>query len=282
MRGLALMLPEGFVFSQSSLQDYQDCPRRFQLRYLQHRRWPAPETADALRFEHYMQQGYAFHRLMRQLHSGVAAEALGAAVASDPDLAGWWANYLASPPGDLPQDVCEAEVMLSTGLAGNRLEARYDLLVGRPAERWVIVDWKTSRHRLSRSWLHQRLQTRIYPLVLVSAGTQLNGGEPVVAEHVEMLYWFAEFPAQAERFVYSASALAADTALLEGMIREITERGEDEFAKTENRGLCRYCVYRSLCWDDIEAGMLAEVDDIEDLEADLEEIDLEAIAPIPF
>lgn len=276
------MLPEGFVFSQSSLQDYQDCARRFQLRYLQRRRWPAPETADALEYEHYMQQGYAFHRLMRQLQSGVAAEALGAAVASDPDLARWWANYLASPPRDLPQDVCEAEVMLSASLAENRLEARYDLLVGRPGERWVIVDWKTSRHRVSRSWLQQRLQTRIYPLVLVSAGTQLNGGEPIVAEQVEMLYWFAEFPAQAERFVYTAGALAADSALLEGMIQEINERAEDEFAKTENRRQCRYCVYRSLCWDDIEAGLLAEMDDVEGIETDLEEIDLEAIAPIPF
>jgi len=276
------VLPEGFVFSQSSLQDYQDCPRRFQLRYVQRRRWPAPETADALKFEHYMQQGYAFHRLMRQLQSGVPAEALHAAAASDPDLARWWANYMAWPPRDLPRDVYEAEVMLSAGLAGNRLEARYDLLAGEPGERWVIVDWKTSRRRVSRTWLHQRLQTRIYPLVLVSAGTQLNGGEPIVAEQVEMLYWFAEFPAQAEHFAYSASELAADSALLQGMIQEINERVEEEFAKTENRRLCRYCVYRSLCWDDIEAGLLAEVDDFEGIEADLEEIDLETIAPIPF
>ncbi len=276
------MLPEGLVFSQSSLQDYQDCPRRFQLRYLQRRRWPAPETSDALEFEHYMQQGYAFHRLMRQLQSGVPPEALGAAVAADPDLARWWANYLAWPPRDLPQDVCEAEVMLCTSLAENRLEARYDLLVGSPGQRWVIVDWKTSRRRPSRTWLQERLQTRIYPLVLVSAGTQLNGGEPMVAEQVEMLYWFADFPAQAEHFVYSASALAADSALLEGMIREISERAGDEFAKTENRRQCRYCVYRSLCWDDVEAGLLAEADDVEGIEAGLEEIDLEAIAPIPF
>jgi len=34
-------LPAPFTFSQSSLQDYYDCPRRFELRYLSRLIWPA-------------------------------------------------------------------------------------------------------------------------------------------------------------------------------------------------------------------------------------------------
>lgn len=46
-----MSLPEDFTFSQSMLQDFVDCPRRFELRYLLDARWPAQETAQALQYE---------------------------------------------------------------------------------------------------------------------------------------------------------------------------------------------------------------------------------------
>lgn len=289
------MLPEGFVFSQSSLQDYADCPRRFQLRYLEHCLWPAPETADTLEFERFMQRGQAFHRLLRQLYSGVPAEALERVAMVDPDLARWWLNYRNASPQDLPNEVCEAEVALSVPVAlprqeryregeewRYRLEARYDLLAGKPGVRWVIVDWKTGQHRNSRAWLEKRLQTRIYPYVLVRAGAMFNNGEPIAPQQVEMLYWFAEFPAQPERFSYSEEQFAADGALLADLVHEIASRPEEIFPKTEQRRLCRYCVYRSLCWTDVEAGLFAGAEEVEMAEGALEDIDLESIAPIPF
>jgi predicted RecB family nuclease len=283
------MLPEGFVLSQSSLQDYVDCPRRFQLRYLEHCRWPAPETADALEFERSMQSGHAFHRLMRQLYSGVPRALLEPIAATDVDLRRWWANYCDAPPPDLPQGVQEAEATLATTLctrspaapARVRLEARYDLLTGMPGERWTIVDWKTGRKRATRGWLQSRLQTRIYPLVLVRGGATFNAGQPIAPESVEMLYWFAEFPAQPERFIYSADALAADESYLEGLLADLIVQA-GEFPKTPERRLCRFCVYRSLCWEDVQAGLLAEAEDVEAAAATLEELDLDAIAPIPF
>jgi predicted RecB family nuclease len=283
------MLPDGFVLSQSSLQDYADCPRRFQLRYLEHCRWPAPETADALEFERWMQGGHAFHRLMRQLYSGVPQTLLEQVAATDMELRQWWANYCAAPPPDLPQGVQEAEVTLATTLCTPstaapcclRLEARYDLLTGTPGGRWTIVDWKTGRNRTRRAWLQSRLQTRIYPLVLVRGGASFNDGQPITPEGVEMLYWFAEFPAQPERFVYSAEALTADEAYLQGLLAEIAAHA-GEFPKTSERRLCRFCVYRSLCWEDVQAGRLAEAEDVEAAAAALEDLDLDAIAAIPF
>lgn len=275
-------LPEGFVFSQSSLQDYRDCARRFQLRYMEQCRWPAPETADLLNFERRTQSGQAFHRLMRQFHLGVAAELLGEAAQSDADLKRWWPNFLSAPPGDLPDEVREPEIALTAVVAGYRVEVRYDLLAGTPGRRWMIVDWKTARRRSTRSWLQSRLQTHIYPFVVVRAGTALNRAQPIAAQQVEMVYWFAEFPVQPERFAYDEDLYAADAALLQSLIREIESRSADAFFKTENRRLCRYCVYRSLCWDDVQAGLLKEIDEFDVEGVALQEIDVEHMAPIPF
>ena len=69
-------LPDDFVFSQSALQDYVDCPRRFELRYLLDVRWPALETEPALQHEIGMMKGQEFHHLLHQHALGVPAEAL--------------------------------------------------------------------------------------------------------------------------------------------------------------------------------------------------------------
>ncbi|MCZ7553427.1 MAG: PD-(D/E)XK nuclease family protein [Anaerolineales bacterium] len=44
-----LRLPEGFHFSQTNLQDYRECPRRFKLRYMLGLAWPAIESEPAAR-----------------------------------------------------------------------------------------------------------------------------------------------------------------------------------------------------------------------------------------
>lgn len=275
-------LPDGYVFSQTSLQDYVDCPRRFQLRHIGRCRWPAPETADALEFERRMDRGSAFHRLMRQLHTGLPAEVLEPVAKSDPCLSRWWSNYVHTPPHELPDEVRLAETTLSAGVGTYRVEARYDLLAGKREGRWVIVDWKTGQSRSRRTWLAQRMQTRIYPLVLVQAGATLNGNVPVSPDQVEMLYWFAEFPLQPERFDYSPKKLADDSAFLGQLIREIDGRSEDIFPLTENEPLCQYCVYRSLCHDNVQAGPLDAWEDEDRVDADLEGVDWESIAPIAF
>ncbi|MGC1378508.1 MAG: PD-(D/E)XK nuclease family protein, partial [Anaerolineales bacterium] len=55
-----------FTFSQSSLQDYVDCARRFQLRYIEHLQWPAVETAPVLENERRQLEGQQFHRMAQQ------------------------------------------------------------------------------------------------------------------------------------------------------------------------------------------------------------------------
>jgi hypothetical protein len=240
-----MVLPTDFQFSQGSLQAYVDCPRLFQLRYVQRLAWPAIDVEPALENERYLQQGAAFHRLAQQHALGIPAARLAAA-AGGGDLRRWWRNYLESGPADLPAERYP-EILLSGPLGGYRLLARYDLVAVDPGRRAVIVDWKTSRQRTPRRWLEERLQTRVYPFLLVQAGALLNGSRPLGAEQVEMVYWFSDFPADPERFAYDADQHAADQATLTALIEEIAGLSDEDFPRTSDESRCRYCRYRSLC-----------------------------------
>ena len=86
-------LSPSFTFSQSSIQDYFDCPRRFQLRYIEHLAWPAVETEPVLENERRQQEGQLFHRMVQQHLVGLPVEKL-TRLANSPDISRWWENYL--------------------------------------------------------------------------------------------------------------------------------------------------------------------------------------------
>jgi CRISPR/Cas system-associated exonuclease Cas4 (RecB family) len=281
-------LPPGFQFSQGSLQDYIDCHRRFQLRYLVQLAWPAVESEPVLESERFMQQGARFHRMVQQHLLGISAERL-AMLAKDEDLLRWWENYLraTNPSGAQEPKGIFPEVSFSTAIGNFRLVAKYDLVVVSTDGRLVIVDWKTSRRRPRRQWLAERLQTRVYPYVLVQAGAQFLQRETIQPDQVEMVYWFADFPEQPERFVYTVQDFRQDEMYLQGLVDEIAFRGsQGEFELTSQEACCAYCVYRSLCERGVQAGMLEEMPEESDvgLSTSGEQVflDFEQIAEIEF
>lgn len=283
-----MTLPHNFLFSQGSLQDFVDCRRRFQLRYLLRVAWPAVETEPALENERFMQQGAAFHRLVHQQLLGVPLESLGALV-QDEDVGRWWGNYL-GPEGPqnrlftgLEDGARFPEVSLAAALGGYRLLAKYDLVIVSPGERALVVDWKTSRKRPRRAWLAARLQTRLYPYLLVRAGAQLNQGQPLPPEAVEMVYWFADFPEKPERFPYSQQAYQEDERYILGLIETLQRLGDADFPLTEDEKRCAFCVYRSLCERGVRAGALDSLSLTGEAGDDFPpNLDFEQIAEIEF
>ncbi len=251
-------LPPDFLFSQGSLQDYADCPRRFQLRYVLELAWPAIAAEPADDFEAAVAQGEAFHRLVHQQILDIRYSA-DAAPLPEP-LATWWANYCAQPPANLPA-TRYPELILSAPLGQHRLIAKYDLIAMDPGRRAVIVDWKTAEKRPKSAWLAARLQTRVYRYLLVRAGSHLNGGQPLRPEQVTMVYWFANYPDDPERLSYDATQYAADEARLSSLIAEIAGLDDDGFPLTADVKRCRFCPYRSLCNRGVEAGELAAEDE---------------------
>ncbi|MAU10071.1 MAG: hypothetical protein CL607_09640 [Anaerolineaceae bacterium] len=271
-------LPEDFVFSQSSLQDYVDCPRRFQLKYLLRQRYPAPEVDDLLEFERRMAQGERFHHLLHQHAVGLPADVLQAGI-SDDEVRGWFDTYLANGLNGVPERRYP-EYSLTVPLGDYRLLAKFDLLA-LGDDKALIIDWKTSRHVPRRDRLQARLQTVVYRYVLAKGGTALNGGNPIPPEQIEMRYWYADHDGQEVAFNYDAAQFKADADYLEGLVREIEDR--ERFPLTDDMARCAYCTYRSLCERGKYAGSLDEWEQIDE-PTDLDDLDFDfdQIAEIAF
>lgn len=274
--------PERFRFSAASLQDYADCRRRFELHYLDRLRWPAIESEPVLEQEARMERGGQFHRLVQQHQAGIDPARIEAAL-DDADLRAWWRGYLDHPVPDLPAER-RVEYGLSIPFAGRRLTATYDLLAFAPGERFVIVDWKTGTKPPKRDWLADRMQTRVYPYVLVEGGAGLNGGEPIRPEQVTLVYWPVSAPESPIVFDYSAADHAAAGEALETLVEEILEREHGDFPLTDDLNKCRFCIYRSLCDRGRDPGEMDEsagfeTPGVDDLAADL---DLDQVGEIEF
>ncbi|MFQ5578646.1 MAG: PD-(D/E)XK nuclease family protein [Anaerolineae bacterium] len=272
------MVPPSFQFTQSNLQDYLTCPRRFELRYRRRLNWPAVETAPIHEAERRMQLGSDFHRLAHQHALGLPLDALSAAAAAQsPELAAMWRNYLAHRPPELsrPGVRLYPETTLTATLGGYRLAARYDLLA-RPAAdppQLLIVDWKTNLRRPPSRVLQTRIQSRVYPFVLAASGGSLTGGAPPPPEHISLQYWFTAEPARPETIPYSQTQFEADRTYLSALVAEITAAAE--FPLTPDQKACRYCVYRSYCNRGDVAGPLDEFDDdltLDDLDLNWEQV----------
>lgn len=268
------MLPPSFTFSQSSLQDYTDCPHRFELRYLRQLQWPAVESEPALENERRQQEGQLFHRLVQQFLLGIPAEKL-TPLASTPDLRRWWDNFL-SHSVSLSGYTKYTEITLSAPLGDFRLLAKYDLLALRPGRQALIYDWKTYAKRPRNEWMAARLQTRVYRALLVRAGAHLNGGAPIPPEQVEMVYWYADYPSEPARFPYTPAQYERNWAGLEKLVAEIA--AASDFPPTEDEKRCAFCVYRSYCARGIHAGEGGEAES----ELIEPEINLEQIQEIAF
>lgn len=247
------------ILSQSSLQSYADCPRRFELRYLKGLSWPALETREALDLEMSMQRGHEFHHLLYQHAMGIPIPNLEMTI-EDEAIRHWWRNYLAWQAKHLSGERW-AEITLTTTIPTPSsatgpllLTAKYDLVTKLSNGALLIVDWKTGRTQ-RRSHLASRLQTLVYRYVLTRAGGWLIGDQRLRPEQVRMIYWFAEDGSTVE-FGYSDDEQYQDEQSLLSIVDEIVNRVE--FPQTDDDRRCRFCSYRSLCDRGVEAPPLAE------------------------
>jgi hypothetical protein len=254
------VLPDDFRFSQYSLSDFQDCPRRFYLRYIARQAWPLVETGPhglgPQEYQDYLRRGALLHRWIERHWLGIPNSELAT---QHFELSVWWSRFLAADFSGLPEQRLP-ELELSAPLGEFRLYARFDLLALPPhpsplpqgeREKIVIVDWKTLRggNAPSYDFLKRRLQTRVYLYVLATAGAPFNGGEPFAPEQCVMRYWLANFPERPwVEITYSQAEYAQDAARLLALAQDAAQRnGEAQFPKTDDERKCTYCVYRTLC-----------------------------------
>lgn len=252
---VALKIPEGFVFSQNNLQDFIDCPRRFELRWLQHLDWPAAEAEPIEENRIHMQRGSTFHQLIQQ--DQLSIDVTSYLNNLDFELQQWFRNYRSNPPIDhsLPRAI---EVSYSIPFMKYRLLAKYDAVVKNPDGKLILIDWKTNNRKTSRQALTQRMQTKVYPFVLKEA-------LGIDAETIQLIYWFTSEPEKPELFNYSAAEHAATKQELVQTIEAIEQCTRSGFLLTADTRKCSFCVYRSYCDRGKSTGDM-DADDAESLD----------------
>ena len=271
-----------FRFSAQSLQDYEDCPRRFMLRYVQKLDWPAEESSPYLEYELFRQKGNLFHQCVNQYFHHLDPRLIEKQI-DYTDVLSWWKNFLSFIKTQ-SFTFSVAETLFQTHLAGYPVVAKYDLLVSQQDGTYIIYDWKTtaSERKPKREIYTIKLQTILYPYILSQCSFGLAKQENIDPASITLTYWFPQFPEQPESFPYSSVQLAQDRSTLEHLIREIVSQPIDDFPLTDNEKRCRFCVYRSYCGRGEKAGsMYSEDSDLEYSSVDLD-LDIENVEEIRY
>jgi CRISPR/Cas system-associated exonuclease Cas4 (RecB family) len=272
-------LPPEFSFSQHNLQDFIDCPRKFYLKYIQNLIWPAIQSEPVLELERQIELGSKFHRTIHQFYLGIDSATLENQC-DDLELKIWLRNFLNTPKlRDFK--TCFPETTLTSSLQGFRIIAKFDLIAVTNEAEIQILDWKTSRRKPLRSALQQRMQTRLYPFVLCNSLHTLLPGFDFQPNRLSMTYWFTDFPAEEEHFDYGQIQLDNDRSYLSSLIATINSSEVDDFKKTSNEKMCRFCVYRSFCERGQAAGDWKDLEDVESVD-DLSALSFLDAGEIPF
>lgn len=246
------------TLSQTSLNDYIECPRRFELRYIQRVPWTAPLAEPLAEYERRTAQGAAFHRLVHQALLGIPAERL-TPLAHAQGIGAWWENFLQAGLHRLGGQRFPERTLSALLNADVRLVARYDLVIA--ADQVIIIEWKTGHRQPPRQQLEARLQTVVYRYVMARAGGALTNSPQteIAPERINMVYWYAQHPDAPEHFAYDATQFAADHAYLTELLTEMRTR--TTFDLTADKTRCRFCAYRALCRRGTKAGSVEEWDE---------------------
>jgi len=269
---------DNFVFSARSLQDYLDCPRRFYLRYIRNISWPAIPGDPILEIEENLHNGRQFHQLACQFLSGIPEELLNNRTKGSP-LREWLSTFI-DYVNTLQIGTAFVEETLVTELNGRQIQARYDLIFQDHDGSISIIDWKTTGAEPRKSFLQEKMQTIIYPFILAESLEELFPGNRFDERIINMRYWYVNYPRIIVEFTHGEKEQIENRKILSELISEIINKEPDDFSKTKDKSLCRFCTYRSLC----ERGSLAGVLTGHKTELDLDDltIDFDNIGDFEF
>jgi len=263
--------------NQSNLQDYLDCPRRFQLSVLEDTSWPAAYSEPIVNFELSTQRGNRFHLLCHQFFSGVDHKLLENSL-TDPDLKSMWDSFLPFAR-TLENYRLFSESLLSIPFFGHRLIAKFDLIVEISPEHYIIFDWKTASKKPARSLLDKRLQTHLYPYIFSKAGHDLFPNIEINPPLIKMHYWYPLTSEHEEVFNYSDKKHQKFEDELRDLINTINYliKNEPVFQLTDQIPHCQYCVFRSLCDRGLTAGThenspLHNLEDLTNVRFDIDQV----------
>ncbi len=274
------MLNKPLLFSASMLQDYRDCARRFDLKYIQNQLWPAIHAEPISEYEEIIKNGQRFHHLVHQYFSGIPAETIQKNISSV-IISKWFRQFFGFIENQGFEKI-HSEIRVSAQLETHRLVAVYDMITQINNSEIRIFDWKTSKRILKSNQLLSQIQSAIYPFILYENAKTIF---PEIQESpdlkIRMDYWFPEFPDDPVYFEYNAADHLHNIQEIGALLDEIEEsRSAGVFPKTSERGKCKYCQFRSFCDRGKNAGNFYDIESyslIDDIDIRLD--DLQAMDP---
>ena len=262
--------------NQSNLQNFLDCPRRFELIVLDNAAWPAATTNRMTALEHSIRQGNRFHQICQQFFTGINPSQILSSI-SDPVLLEMWEAFLPFA-SSLKGNQLFYEQLLYVPLNNHRLVAKYDLIV-RQHDRYLIIDWKTSPKKPPPSAIAERVQTYLYPFIFTLSGTDLFNTKEIDPNSIKMCYWYPLSSEPEIIYDYSTAEHIQVKTKLETIIKQIENFRENDtpYPLTGDVSKCEYCSFRSLCDrgsrpGDFDIFEKFDEDELSDFQVDIEQI----------
>jgi hypothetical protein len=164
----------------------------------------------------------------------------------------------------------------------HRLAAKIDLLAVEKGKQAVIFDWKTTHKPPKPAFVTNRIQSLVYPFVVMSTGSALNDYKSFDPSQVTMIYWYPAYPENPVILTFDSAWLDKTRAVLQKLVNEITSLKLDIFPLTVDTKKCQFCRYRSLCERGTTAGHLEDDDDLDQEDGGSPDINFDEIEGIAF
>ena len=247
---------QDFYFSQSALKVFNTCSLKFRYRYLDGLFWPR-DWGHNQQHKKQLEWGRLFHRLaLRYYDRGYVQP--GDYI--EARLQQWFARLQEFRPYR-KQGEFLPEHELRLNQQGIRLLAKYDLMYVEPTRKKIIIyDWKTNEKQLLRDELLNDLQTVVYLYVLFKTSSYFPG-DKLTADSIQLVYWNPRFPEEPMIISYSYKLQEKGERLLTAKIKEIKNYQYQDFQKTKNRKVCKYCEYRPICYGKETERIISEYED---------------------
>lgn len=233
---------DNLLFSQSSIEIFNECKIKFKKRYLDGLYWQAKFTNPQI--ANYIEKGRLFHLLAYRYFSGIDYNNSDCTQENE-ELYYWMDNLkkfiaIDSSFTYLP----EFEVRISEDLL--KLQAKFDLIVFTD-NKAIIYDWKVYQKPLGKKNLNFSLQTVIYRYMLARTYSNIIN-KIIQPESISMVYWQPNFPGNYVQIPYSNDQFSKDEEQIKSLISSIRDFNfESDCIPPIDRNVCKFCEFFFIC-----------------------------------
>jgi len=228
---------KNFLYTQSSIVTFMQCPLKFRYRYFDGLYGSDDETLKGS-----FEKGNKFHLLAERYFKEI-----------DTDV-----NYIKEKElKELFEKLKEkypieancryfSEYEIRENAEKIRLMARYDLIILKPNGRVQIVDFKTNKRKISKKSIEESLQTKIY-LYLLKENYKSVFENIRKIKNIEMIYYQTEYSEENFTVKYDDELHEKNKIFLSETIENIEVFNFDEYEKKEVNH-CKVCEFKNFCW----------------------------------